>query len=472
MKNPAAFISYARRDDAAYGGRITGLRQRLQRMVASAIGRDFEIFQDCEGIAWGQHWQTRLDEALEEALFLIPILTPSYFNSQACRAELEIFLKLERRSGRNDRILPLYFLHAPVFEQKSDSLATILRERQYRDWRHLRIDPVSSVKVLRELDRLAKELADAIHTRVPAPPPIPNPAEMAASGSGSYVDAPRKMTKLLRHGEVVFEPHGRLPVSKLIDLLEPGIILRDIDAPWCPELVVIPAGRFVMGSPEYEEGRLPREGPEHEVTFAHPFALGRYPVTFEEYDHFCAETGREKPNDQGWGRGRRPVINVSWEAAQAYCAWLGGRTGQLYRLPSEAEWEYACRAGTTTPFWTGATISSEQANYDAKDTYGPGRKDEYRKKTTPVDTFPENPWGLHDMHGNVWEWCEDCWNDSYVRAPEDGSAWLQGSCSFRVVRGGAWYSGPSFLHSAGRSWFGPDDRGNYLGFRVSRALTP
>ena len=135
MKNPAAFISYARRDDAAYGGRITGLRQRLQRMVAAAIGRDFEIFQDCEGIAWGQHWRSRLDEALDEALFLIPILTPSYFNSEACRAELEVFLELERRSGRKDRILSLYFLDAPVYDQKADPVAAILSERQHRDWR-------------------------------------------------------------------------------------------------------------------------------------------------------------------------------------------------------------------------------------------------------------------------------------------------------------------------------------------------
>jgi hypothetical protein len=151
-------------------------------MVASAIGRDFEIFQDCEGIAWGQHWRTRLDEALQEALFLIPILTPSYFNSEASRAELETFLELERRSGRKDRILSLYFLTAPVYEQKNDALAAILHDRQHRDWRHLRIDPLGSAKVMRALDSLARELADAIHGRQEdASPPATVPDRLAQS---------------------------------------------------------------------------------------------------------------------------------------------------------------------------------------------------------------------------------------------------------------------------------------------------
>jgi formylglycine-generating enzyme required for sulfatase activity len=166
------------------------------------------------------------------------------------------------------------------------------------------------------------------------------------------------------------------------------------------------------------------------------------------------------------------VINVSWEDAKAYCAWLGEETRQAYRLPSEAEWEYACRAGTTTPFWTGATISTERANYDGNYTYGPGRKGEYRARTTPVEAFESNPWGLHDMHGNVWEWCEDRWHDNYRGAPNDGSAWLKGKSSLRVVRGGSWGYFPRDLRSAYRVRFVPVDRYFYLGFRVSRMLTP
>jgi formylglycine-generating enzyme required for sulfatase activity len=226
-----------------------------------------------------------------------------------------------------------------------------------------------------------------------------------------------------------------------------------------------------MGSPETEEGRSPDEGPQHEVTFAQPFALGRYPVTSSEYDHFCVETGREQPPDQASEGGGRPAINVSWEGAQAYCAWLSRRTEQGYRLPSEAEWEYACRAGTTTPFWTGATISTDQANYNGQYTYGPSREGHARRQRTLVNAFPANPWGLYDMHGNVWEWCEDSYNDSYARAAKDGTAWIDGGISWRVLRGGSWASPPWDLRSASRDGNGPDVRGVMIGFRVARTLS-
>jgi formylglycine-generating enzyme required for sulfatase activity len=242
----------------------------------------------------------------------------------------------------------------------------------------------------------------------------------------------------------------------------PGTIFKDLDEPWCPEMVVIPAGTFLMGAPEDEKRRRRWEGPQHEVRFSRPFALGRYPVTFAEYDYFCDRTGRDKPDDRGWGRYRRPVINVSWGEAEDYCKWLSEMTKQPYGLPSEAEWEYACRAGTTTPFWTGTTISTGQANYKAED----GQR--ARRQTTPVDTFLPNPLGLHDMHGNISEWCKDFWHESYRGAPVDGSAWLTGASSRRVVRGGSWNNWKAFLGSAVRDWYVPDDRSVYLGFRVAR----
>ena len=189
-------------------------------------------------------------------------------------------------------------------------------------------------------------------------------------------------------------------------------VFRDVDAPWCPELVALPAGEFLMGSPESEEGRFVDEGPRHRVTIGRRFALGRYPVTFEEYDHFCV-TQLAKPKDGNWGRGRRPVINVIWRDAVYYCDWLSRQTDKLYRLPSEAEWEYACRARTTTRYSFGDAITPKDANY-AESKIG---------KTTEVGSYPPNPWGLHDMHGNVWEWVEDVWHDSYNGAPVDGSAW-------------------------------------------------
>ncbi|MBK8174672.1 MAG: SUMF1/EgtB/PvdO family nonheme iron enzyme [Rhodospirillales bacterium] len=236
------------------------------------------------------------------------------------------------------------------------------------------------------------------------------------------------------------------------------------DAPWCPELVMLPAGEFLMGSPAGEEGRYDSEGPQHRVRIDAGFALGRYPVTFEEYDHFCAMTKRERLGDEGWGRGRRPVINVSWWDAVAYCEWLSRETGQPYRLPSEAEWEYGCRAGTTTRYSWGDAITPKQANYD-QSKHG---------KTTEVGGYPANPWGLYDMHGNVWEWVGDVWHGTYQGAPTDGSAWTDNegiySSRDRVDRGGSWDSISWFLRSAFRSGIFPGDRVDYLGFRVARTL--
>ena len=255
--------------------------------------------------------------------------------------------------------------------------------------------------------------------------------------------------------------------------MRPGKVFRD--CPECPELVVVPAGSFTMGSPSSEEDRYSNEGPQHRVTIAAAFAVGKYEVTFAEWDACVAAGGcnGHRPGDRGWGRGRRPVIDVSWEDAKAYVGWLSRQTGERYRLLSEAEWEYAARAGTTGPFHFGSTISTDQANYNGYFTYGRGRKGVFRKKTVPVGSFPANGFGLHDVHGNVWEWVEDCWHGSYTGAPTDGSAWVTGGdCHRRVLRGGSWDFIPRFLRSANRLWYSAAFRFKYLGFRVSRTLTP
>ena len=250
----------------------------------------------------------------------------------------------------------------------------------------------------------------------------------------------------------------------------PGARFRDCEG--CPEVVVVPAGSYVMGSPSSEEGRWGNEGPQHRVTIREPFAVGVYEVTFEEWAACVSAGGCDGyvPDDQGWGRGRPPVINVSWEDAQRFVAWLRDETGEPYRLLSEAEWEYAARAGTTTPFHTGSTIATSQANYDGDYTYGDGRAGVYREQTVKVGSFAPNGFGLHDVHGNVWEWVEDCWNDSYRGAPSDGTAWRSGDCSRRVVRGGGWISGPGVLRSAFRSGLDSGFRLNESGFRVARTL--
>jgi formylglycine-generating enzyme required for sulfatase activity len=236
-----------------------------------------------------------------------------------------------------------------------------------------------------------------------------------------------------------------------------------------PEMVVIPAGKFLMGSPANEPGRSDDEGPQHQAIFAKPFAMGKYAVTFDDYDRYCRATGKALPGAESWGRGRRPVINVSWEQARTYCAWLSGETGKRYRLPSEAEWECACRAGTTTPFWWGATITPEQANYDGNNAYNGEAKGVYRKMTVPVEEFLPNPFGLYQMHGNVCEWLEDIWHQSYQGAPGDGSVWIQGGePNRRCVRGGEWDDGPMFMRSAFRFWYLPSSRNSTLGFRLAQ----
>jgi formylglycine-generating enzyme required for sulfatase activity/uncharacterized caspase-like protein len=255
-------------------------------------------------------------------------------------------------------------------------------------------------------------------------------------------------------------------------LARPGRAFRDCDV--CPEMVVVPAGSFTMGSPPGEEGRSDSEGPQRWVTIARPLAVGKFEVTFDEWDA-CVSAGgcSHRPNDQGWGRGRRPAIDVSWnDITQQYLPWLSRKTGKTYRLLSEAEWEYVARAGTTTPFWWGSSISTGQANYNGNFTYGGGAKGEYRQRTVPVDSFAPNPWGLYNVHGNVREWVQDCWNDNYNGAPTDGSARTTGDCGRRVLRGGSWYIDPWLLRSASRYGYTPDYRFYDLGFRVGRTLTP
>jgi formylglycine-generating enzyme required for sulfatase activity len=228
-----------------------------------------------------------------------------------------------------------------------------------------------------------------------------------------------------------------------------------------------------MGSPQNEPERFPAEV-QRAVTIAKPIAVARFAVTFDEWEACINEGGcnRYKPADRGWGRGRRPVIYVSWSDTKAYLAWLSRKTGKPYRLLSEAEREYVARAGTRTPFWWGASISTDQANYNGNFTYGNGPRGEYRQQTVPVDFFSPNPWGLYQVHGNVWEWTEDCWNDTYDKAPNDGTAWTSGDCSRRVHRGGSWFGGPSFVRAAIRGREVVTVRHYMLGFRVARTLVP
>ncbi|MGH7009739.1 MAG: formylglycine-generating enzyme family protein, partial [Caulobacteraceae bacterium] len=266
-------------------------------------------------------------------------------------------------------------------------------------------------------------------------------------------------------------------------------------------MVAIPPGRFTMGSPDDEErweGYDGAEEPVHEVAIDHVFALGRGAVTVDAYAAFIAETNYdmgesafvlngdkwEDTPGRGWRdpgfeqRGDHPVTCVSWHDAHAFIAWLNDHLEltdkpDAYRLPSESEWEYACRAGTTTPFSFGTSITTDQANLNGAAAYGGAATSMvWRRVKTPAGRFPANAFGLYDMHGNCWDWCEDVWNMSYADAPADGSPWLTGDAGLRVLRGGSWYASAQLCRSAMRHRYNSAGRDSNRGFRLARTLSP
>ena len=249
---------------------------------------------------------------------------------------------------------------------------------------------------------------------------------------------------------------------------KPGDVFRDCEV--CPEMVVIPDGLFRMGSPPTEPARKNNEGPQHHVSVP-LFAIGKYEVTFDEWYHCMSEGDcRHHPKDRNWGRGTRPVINVNWLDAKGFVGWISRKTGVRYRLPTESEWEYAARAKTTTAFHFGDQISVDQANFDGTVPYNGTNTGAFRRRTTPVGSFAPNSFGIFDVHGNVAEWTEDCWNPSYQHAPSDGSAWLTGNCKYRVLRGGTWGFWAESIRSSFRNKTAPDFRANGIGFRVARSV--
>ena len=241
----------------------------------------------------------------------------------------------------------------------------------------------------------------------------------------------------------------------------PGDVFKD--CPECPEMVVVPAGSFMMGSPPGEERRFKDEDSPYRVTIPRSFAVGKFEVTFAEWDACTAAggCGGYRPKDRDWGRGRRSVIYVSWEDAKEYVQWLGGKTGKDYRLLTEAEWEYAARAGAKGRYWWGDRVGAGNANCD-----GCGSQwDDNR--TAPVGSFRPNDFGLHDVHGNDWEWVEDCWHNGYSGAPTDGGGWTTGGeCGRRVLRGGSWGNRPWGVRAAFRYGESTDGRYSGNGFRV------
>jgi formylglycine-generating enzyme required for sulfatase activity len=422
------FISYRRGDSAGHAGRV---HDRLER----EFGRDL-LFMDVDAIPLGVNFFKVLREEVAKCDVLLAVIGPNWLNVRDEGGSRRLdsandFVRVEIATAlqRDIRVIPILLDGARI--PKADQLPDDLKELTQRNG--LDIHHASFHSDMARLIRRLKHQAVQAHTQ----------------------SAPGKTEWFKDH------EHG-------------------------PELVVVPAGEFLMGSTD--DGN---EQPVHKVAISSPFAVGRFPVTFAEWDACVADGGCYGywPNDLGWGRDRRPVTEVSWDEAKRYINWLNAKTGKTYRLLSEAEREYVTRAGTTTPFWWGSSITPNQANYNGNYTFragipagaanGPGlsrggawrRNGKFRQQTVPVDTFEPNPWGLFNVHGNVWEWCEDVWHNNYNCAPTDGSAWLQGGDdSRRVVRGGSWLNEPRSLRASHRHRVSTDFR--LGGFRLARTLNP
>lgn len=420
------FYSYSHKDE--------DLRLKLQDHLAGLKWSGMIAEWHDRKIEAGKEWEKEIDHHLSSADIILLLVSASFIASDYCWS-VEVKQALERHARGEARVIPV-----------------ILRSCQWQitPFAKLQATPKDGRPVIRWPDRDAA-FNDVASKIVAVVGELRRRANTAAGAAVAGVER-KTMSQV---GESLLTPS-----STIADFA----VFRDIDAPWCPEMVALPAGTFLMGSPESEGGHWKREGPQHRVTIANRFAIGRYPVTFAEYDHFCTVTKRENPEDERWGRGRRPVINISWCDTQDYVAWLAEETGKPYRLPSEAEWEYACRAGTTTRYAFGNSITEREANL-GRNVYA----------TTDVGSYPANPWGLYDMHGNVWEWVEDMWHGNYQGAPADGTAWTNNegkqSSDIRVCRGGSWDTvDPKFRRAANRGWNPPDNRSRYVGFRIARTL--
>ena len=299
-----------------------------------------------------------------------------------------------------------------------------------------------------------------------------DPAELASLWAQAGDSESERMLALFRGGAIGQGDLGRFLEQRRaapavgVGSRTPGPSSVFRDCPACPEMVVVPAGAFTMGSPPDEPGRDEDEEPQHRVSISRPFAVGKYEVTFAEWDACEADGGCDhQADDQGWGRDDRPAINVSWDDAKRYVAWLSRKTRASYRLLSEAEWEYVGRAGSSTIYWWGQHLGRGYADCD-----GCGSQWD-NQQTAAVGRFDANAFGVHDTTGNVWEWIEDCWHDNYDDAPTDGSAWSSGGdCGRRILRGGSWNNEPWLVRSAARAWSLPGYRSGTIGFRVARTI--
>jgi formylglycine-generating enzyme required for sulfatase activity len=448
---PKIFISYRRTDSEDVAGRI------YDRLVVH-FGKG-NVFKDVDDIPFGVDFRDYLNASLDQCQIVLAVIGKMWLTAadESGRRRLDnpadwVRLELEESLRRPDvLVVPLLVRRASL--PRVDELPENLRDLAYRNGTQARPDPDFHSDMTRLINGLESYFQKLELTTTPPPPsPTPTPANPTFTFEVVTVDAKGKIVQ-----------RQLAQAAYQVEDLGDGIQL---------ELVKIPGGRFQMGAPKGEARSDDDERPQHLVTVPE-FWLGKYPVTQAQYQAVMGKNPSHFTDDGA----NRPVERVIWDDAVAFCQALSQRTGRVYRLPSEAEWEYACRAGTTTPFYFGPTITTDLANYRGTDLqyqgttypghYGQGPKGIFREQTTPVGQFPPNALGMYDLHGNIWEWCQDVWHDSYDAAPTDGSAWLTGGDQDRrVLRGGSWGSAPEFCRSAIRDRDAPGLTNGGVGFRV------
>ena len=468
------FISYRRSDAAAEAGRIYD-------NLKAHFGRE-SVFIDVDTIEPGEDAQERINEVLSQCQVVLVVMGRGWLGAQdeLGRRRLDnpadwVRLEVEMALARQDiRVIPVRSsMEVPM--PMVDDLPGGMQRLAYRQAvfvRHNNDFPRDMERlqgaIQRSFDKLEKPAAQA---RSQAEKKVERRDSQTKLDSTAPLITEFEVAKIIKAGifsnKVRFET-VRKSGETFSEALGNGVTL---------DMLKIPAGSFLMGSFPGEAERSWAEGLRHQVSVP-AFAMGKYPVTQAQWRVVAAlpKVARNLDISPSYFKGESlPVEGVSWHDAVEFCKRLSVKTGKQYRLPSEAEWEYACRAGTTAHFSFGNTITSELANYNARYTYNQGPKGEYREKTgeyrektTKVGSFFANDFGLYDAHGNVWEWCLDYWHDDYEGAPTDGSAWVtSGNESRRVLRGGSWYDYPRVCRSAYRDFNSPDFAVNYIGFRVS-----
>ena len=492
------FVNY-RRDDAKAEA------ARLHDKLALHFGAA-NVFMDVDNLLPGERFDLKLQKALAETDIFLAVIGARWLELLEARAGAGerdyVREEIAAALARKIVVIPVPMDGAPL--PKADSLPADIRELVLyhkqgvahesfgRDVAAL-VQAIEAHRQARGLSKLEKALTEnevarrerdaerRERERQEAGEGVARRAQArnAAAGGGSWMPAAVAVAvgAVVVAGLLITHPWNGKPASGPPPAQQettaavpvkpvPGESFKDCSG--CPEMVMLPAGSFMMGSPPGEDGRNDDEGPQHRVTIEKPFAVGKFTVTFDEWAACVSGggcKGNPSPSDAGWGKGRRPVITVSFDDAKEYVEWLSQKTGKKYRLLSEAEWEYAARAGTRTRYFWGDNVGSNNANCN-----GCGSAWD-NKKTAEVGQFQPNAFGLYDMAGNVWQWTEDCWNGNYNGAPDDGSAMRSGDCSRSVFRGGSWPEPPRYLRAAARGGFSLSyGRYKNFGFRVARTF--